>query len=134
VTKKDVTLKRGNGSDVTVSMLIWDIMGQKGFRELLRESYFYGAEGALCVCDITNRDTLDELKYWIRSMESITGKIPVVFVGNKCDLVDKQVITRQELERFATAYGARAFLTSAKTGENVEGSFNTLASLVVSRK
>lgn len=133
VTKKDITVKR-DGEDVAVSMLIWDIMGQKGFRELLRESYFYGAEGALLVCDVTNKDTLEELKYWIRSMESITGRIPMIFAGNKCDLADRQQVTKQELERFATTYGSRAIQTSAKTGENVENTFHTLASMIVSRK
>ena len=42
VTKKEVNVKRDNGREVSLSMLVWDIMGQKGFRELLRESYFYG--------------------------------------------------------------------------------------------
>ncbi|MEM3851518.1 MAG: Rab family GTPase [Methanomassiliicoccales archaeon] len=134
VTKKNVTLKREDGKESIMSILIWDIMGQKGFRELLRESYFYGAEGAVCVCDVTSKDTLEELKYWIRSMESVTGHIPLIFVGNKCDLTDKQLVSRQDLERFATAYGARSFLTSAKTGENVEKAFSFLASEIVSRK
>ncbi len=38
-----------------VDMLIWDIMGQHGFQELLKEAYFYGARGILAVVDITRR-------------------------------------------------------------------------------
>jgi small GTP-binding protein len=134
VTKKEVTVKRDNSRDVNLSMLIWDIMGQKGFRELLRESYFYGAEGALCVCDVTNRESLEELKYWIKSMESITGHIPMVFIGNKSDLVEQAAVTRQDMEKIATTYGSPAVVASAKTGENVETAFMRLASLLTARK
>lgn len=134
VTKKEVTVKKENGREINLSMLIWDIMGQKGFRELLRESYFYGAEAALCVCDITNKESLEELKYWIKSMESITGHIPMVFIGNKGDLTDQAVVTRQDIEKIATSYGSPAIVTSAKTGENVETAFMRLASLLTARK
>ncbi len=134
VTKKEVTVKKENGREINLSMLIWDIMGQKGFRELLRESYFYGAEAALCVCDVTNKESLEELKYWIKSMESITGHIPMVFIGNKDDLTDQSVVTRQDIEKIATSYGSPAIVTSAKTGENVETAFMRLASLLTARK
>jgi len=134
VTKKEVSIAREGGSNVSLSMLIWDIMGQKGFRELLRESYFYGAEAAICVCDVTRRESLEELKYWIKSMESITGRIPLIFLGNKCDLSEQAVVTRQELEKAATVYGAPSVLTSAKTGENVENAFMRIASALLTRK
>lgn len=134
VTKKEVTVKKDNGREIGLSMLIWDIMGQKGFRELLRESYFYGAEGALCVCDVTNKESLEELKYWIKSMESITGHIPMVFIGNKHDLTEQTTISRQEMDKVATSYGSPAVIASAKTGENVEASFLRLASLLTARK
>ncbi len=134
VTKKEVTVKKDKGRDINLSMLIWDIMGQKGFRELLRESYFYGAEGAICVCDVTSRESLEELKYWIKSMESITGHIPMIFIGNKCDLTDKATVTKQDLEKVATSYGSPAMVTSAKTGEGVENAFMRLASMLTSRK
>ncbi|MBX8636254.1 MAG: GTP-binding protein [Thermoplasmata archaeon] len=134
VTKKEVNVKRDNGREVSLSMLVWDIMGQKGFRELLRESYFYGAEAAVCVCDVTNRESLDELKYWIKSMESITGHIPMIFIGNKNDLVDQIVVTRQDIDKVATSYGSPAMVTSAKTGENVEAAFMRLASMLTARK
>ncbi len=69
-----------------VVLLVWDIMGQPSFREVLREAYFYGAEGALAVCDVTSKESLGELRYWVKAMTATTGKIPIVFLGNKCDL------------------------------------------------
>src|SRR6266511_3512824 len=41
VSKKELTVPHVDGEAVKVDMTIWDIMGQKGFRELLKEAYFY---------------------------------------------------------------------------------------------
>src|SRR5437899_7487836 len=38
-------LVTGRVGGLKIDMTIWDIMGQKGFRELLKEAYFYGARG-----------------------------------------------------------------------------------------
>src|SRR5207249_4778480 len=51
VSKKELTSSSPDGSgELKIDMTIWDIMGQKGFRELLKEAYFYGARGILAVC------------------------------------------------------------------------------------
>src|SRR3989442_6262446 len=52
VSKKELTSSSPDGSgELKIDMTIWDIMGQKGFRELLKEAYFYGARGILALCD-----------------------------------------------------------------------------------
>jgi small GTP-binding protein len=123
VTKKIVDVD----GKAKVMMLVWDIMGQKGFRELLREAYFFGAHGAIAVCDLTNKETLEELRYWIKALTDVAGDVPIVFAGNKSDLENDRVIKEQDLQELAGKYKARAYLTSAKTGQNVETVFKTLA-------
>jgi len=125
VTKKIVEVQE-KGSSVKVMMLVWDIMGQKGFRELLREAYFFGAHGAIAVCDLTNKETLEELRYWIKALTDVAGDVPIVFAGNKADLENERVVKEQELEELAAKYKAKAFMTSAKTGQNVENLFKAL--------
>ena len=125
VTKKIVEVEEG-GSQTKVMMLIWDIMGQKGFRELLREAYFFGAHGAIAVCDLTNRETLEELRYWIKALTDVAGDVPIVFAGNKADLENEAVATESDLGDLADKYEAEAFMTSAKTGQNVEEMFKSL--------
>ncbi|HLE46260.1 MAG TPA: Rab family GTPase, partial [Thermoplasmata archaeon] len=72
VSKKELTLPSSVGdSELKVDMTIWDIMGQKGFRELLKDAYFYGAHGALAVCDVTRRGTLEDLRGWIGGLREI---------------------------------------------------------------
>src|SRR2546430_10752896 len=59
VSKKELASPSPDGTgDLKIDMTIWDIMGQKGFRELLKEAYFYGARGIIAVCDVTRRETL----------------------------------------------------------------------------
>src|SRR5213594_4187657 len=127
VSKKELTVPHVDGEAVKVDMTIWDIMGQKGFRELLKEAYFYGAKGVIAVCDVTRKTTLDDLDDWIEGVYSVTGKVPIQFLANKWDLRDRAEFGEAEIEQVTRAYGAPFSLTSAKTGENVEPSFTSLA-------
>ena len=131
VTKKDVYL--GGVEDRThMIMLVWDILGQKGYKYTQALS-FGGIEAALLVADVTRIDTLYSLKeYWIPSLMAITGPVPLIFLGNKADLKDDMAFGIEDLEELASEiepingkYECR--LTSAKTGENVEDSFISMA-------
>jgi len=109
-------------------------MGQPSFREVLREAYFYGVEGAMAVCDVTSKESLGELRYWIKAMTSTTGKVPIVFLGNKCDLKEETRIPLQDIEAFAKKHDSPALLSSAKTGYNVEQAFSTLVEMMLAPK
>src|SRR5438046_9103919 len=115
-------------------MTIWDIMGQKGFRELLKEAYFYGARGSLAVCDVKRRKTLEDLDDWIEGVYSVTGKIPIEFLGNKIDLKDQQQISEDEMMQAARAYDSPFHFTSAKAGVNGEIAFQSLAARVAKER
>jgi len=135
VSKKEIAVPAWEGSEaVKVDMTIWDIMGQKGFRELLKEAYFYGAKGVIAVADVTRRTTLDDLDDWIEGVYSVTGKIPIQFMANKWDLKDQAELGEEELTQATKAYDSPFFFTSAKTGENVEKSFQDLAERIARDK
>jgi len=132
VTKKEIEVKDPKtGAPQKIVLLIWDIMGQPSFREVLREAYFYGVEGAIAVCDVTSKESLGELRYWIKAMTATTGKVPIVFLGNKCDLRDETRVPYQDIEVFAKKHESPAMLTSAKTGYNVEQAFISLVDLML---
>ncbi len=132
VSKKELVVGT-DGDQVNVDMTIWDIMGEKGFRELLKEAYFHGAQGVLAVCDVTRTETLSDLDDWVAAVVKVTGNIPVEFLANKADLKDQQVIHPEDLEAAATPHGAPFLFTSAKTGENVEQAFADLAKMISER-
>lgn len=46
--------------------------------------------------------------------------VPMVLVGNKCDLADERIITTEQGEAQAKNFGARFMEASAKTKTNVE--------------
>ena len=133
VSKKEVVVPGPDGG-VSVDMTIWDIMGQKGFRELLKEAYFYGAKGVIAVAEVTRKTTLDDLDDWIEGVYSVTGKIPIQFMANKWDLKSQAEIGEEELIQATKAYDSPYFLTSAKTGENVESAFQNLAQRIATGK
>ncbi len=115
---------------VEVTLAIWDIMGQQPFLQLLKEAYFDGADVVIAVCDLTRPDTLEGLKSWMHDIRNVTGPVPVLFAGNKADLVEERLVSDEELEEAAGP--APSFVTSAKTGERVEDAFRGVARYHVS--
>jgi small GTP-binding protein len=131
VTKKVLAVKHPDGKITDLILVIWDIMGQKGFRKLLQDAYFDGAKGGIGVCDVTRQDTLEGLEEWIESVYNITGRIPLVLLANKCDLKDLFTVDENDLKALSTKYNVPYMYTSAKTGENVDNAFKKLADQLV---
>src|SRR5437870_8824757 len=77
---------------VDIDITIWDIMGEKGFRELLKDAYFYGANGILAVADLTRRRTLDNLDDWIDGVEDVARSEQLGEADDKIDLKDEVMI------------------------------------------
>jgi len=136
VSKKELAFDvKDKGVRVEIDLTIWDIMGEKGFRDLLREAFFNGAKGILAVCDITRYSTLKELDDWVQSVFNVVGEIPVVYAVNKIDLKDEVMVLYgdKEIEQATRAFDAPHFFTSAKTGENVEAVFRAIGEAILAR-
>jgi small GTP-binding protein len=134
VTKKNIIIDHSTKNEkVDLTFIIWDIMGQKGFRALLKEAYFDGANGIIAVCDVTRKNTLNDLDEWIYSVYEVAGKIPIVLLANKSDLKSNAGFWDAEVRDFAEKYDAVWLLTSAKTGENVEDAFNKIGEQVIAK-
>ncbi|HYM39435.1 MAG TPA: Rab family GTPase [Thermoplasmata archaeon] len=132
VTKKAEPVRvPEKGVDVSVELNVWDIMGQTGFRELLKEAYFHGARGILAVVDLTRKSTLEGIPDWVKAVHDITGPVPMVLLANKSDLTAQAAVTPGQIAAAASALKCPSFSTSAKTGENVEAAFRNLASQIV---
>ena len=132
VSKKEVHISMPDlAPSAQVDLMIWDIMGEKGFHELLKDAYFYGANGILAVADLTRRRTLDDLDDWIDGVEHVVGKVPILIVVNKADLTSGAQFQERDVAQFAKAYGSEFILTSAKSGDQVEAAFVRLATFVV---
>ena len=127
VSKKAITVHdEDRDLDVHLELTVWDIMGEKGFRELLKDAYFYGANGILAVCDMARLQTLEDLDDWIDPVIKIVGDVPVHVAVNKVDLAEQAQVDEDAVRAFTKAYSAPYVFTSAKTGENVETAFQLL--------
>ncbi len=135
VTKKSVQLPIP-AADVVVDldMILWDIMGQHDFRDLLADRYFEGAQGLLAVADVTQMETLNALFDWIDRADRVASQVPVVLAMNKADLVESTELADKAARILADAFSGDYFLTSAKTGANVEKAFTRLATVIVARQ
>jgi small GTP-binding protein len=129
VTKKEMNFKLPD-EEIRLTLMIWDVLGQKGYKAVQASSY-KGGEGVLMVCDLTRKETLSSLKdYWIPELRKVVGEVPMIFVGNKSDLVAERQITEEELGALAEEFGSTHYLSSAKTGENVELMFDKLGRVI----
>ncbi len=129
--KKRIAIKRPGQPDIYLSFIIWDIMGQLTFRQVFLPQYLKGSRGALLVCDLTRRETLERLDNWMDLMFVEWGEIPIVFIGNKNDLTDHHEFSGEDLGKLSNDFGCSHFLTSAKTGENVEEAFQALGRKII---
>jgi small GTP-binding protein len=136
VSKRQVHYDLPGKKSLQMDITIWDIMGEKGFRDLLREAFFHGAKGVLAVADLTRYSTLKELDDWVQGVFKVVGEVPVVYAINKVDLKDEIMILYgdKEISEAARAFHAPYFYTSAKTGENVDAIFRRLGAMVLERE
>lgn len=133
VSKIELTVPHGTDTEVQMDLSVFDIMGQRGFKDLVRETYYHGAQALMGVCDLTRKDSLYALNDWIPSALEISGDVPVYLVVNKKDLIERRALTDEEIHKAAESFGAPFVMTSAKTGEFVDDAFNALAIEIVDR-
>jgi small GTP-binding protein len=121
------------GEGISVSLLTWDIMGARGFKDLLQDAYFYNAQGVLAVCDLTRPETLESLKTWVSSVREVAGPVPCIALANKVDLKEKLAIPDDKIQKLCESMNVPYLKTSAKTGENVEIAFKWLVGAIHAR-
>ena len=133
ITKKSLLFGQHRYPDIPntqLTMLIWDIAGQKAFKSV-HQAYYRGAEGALLVCDITRKETLDNICEWVQELYDAVGNVPAILLINKCDLEDMYTFGEKEVEEVVSGFSLPFYITSAKTGHNVENAFQTLAEFIL---
>ncbi len=81
-----VNVKKKEIESLDLTMMIWDIYGQKLNKDLHSTNYS-GADGAMLVYDLTRYETFKSIDEWIDEVFEVIGKIPLVILGNKNDLI-----------------------------------------------
>lgn len=98
------------------------------FRSITR-SYYRNSVGVMIVFDITKRQSFDNITSWLAEAKFHIEPHQAVYmiVGHKSDCDTERQVSVREASQFAHLNGLRYVETSAKSGQNVEESFQTLA-------
>lgn len=83
--------------EVNMDTSIFDIMGERGFKDLVRATYDHGAQALMAVADLPRKESISALSEWIPTALEIMGGVPLYIVVNKKDLEDRRAITDDEV-------------------------------------
>ena len=112
-----------------VQLVLWDLAGQTKF-QYMRHSFYQGSDGVFFIFDLTNQKTFNKVRDWhkdVRKNLKNTPNLNGFLIGNKNDLIDDRVITKEEAEQLADELKFGYIETSAFTGENVIQAFHEIA-------
>ena len=138
VSRKTVAIHHA-GEIVELTMMLWDLAGSEEF-DRVRASYLRGASGALVVCDLTRPETAATLQAYVQELQEVSPRARWMVAANKLDLVEPCPAGSQpapalaQVQAAATSYGAPYYLTSAKTGDQVEALFRHLGRWLVGQE
>ena len=113
-----------DGTDI--SLLLWDIAGEVR-QNKVPQSYFLGAAGIIYVFDLSRPSTFDNIVNDMQHLRKLLPHAEIICVGNKLDLLSEAELTSVKQQIMVQP----DYLSSAKTGENVEALFLELARTLV---
>ncbi|MFT7245112.1 MAG: small GTP-binding protein [Candidatus Azotimanducaceae bacterium] len=111
-------------ADSEVKLMLWDIAGAEDDFSIPMH-YLKGSTGYMLVIDGTRAETLTSAVELANRISAEMGDIPFVVMVNKSDL--EWEISEAQINAALGKFGQVWFSGSAKTGENVELAFHTLA-------
>ncbi|MEJ1277217.1 RAB21 member RAS oncogene family [Cricetulus griseus] len=123
--------KKLNIGGKRVNLAIWDTAGQERFHAL-GPIYYRDSNGAILVYDITDEDSFQKVKNWVKELRKMLGnEICLCIVGNKIDLEKERHVSIQEAESYADSVGAKHYHTSAKQNKGIEELFLDLCKRMI---
>jgi GTPase SAR1 family protein len=94
--------------------------------------FYTHAPAAIILYDLTKKDSLTNLNKWCQEIRKSTKNIPILLVGNKCDLPEQRDVSADYVSQLKEQYSlTRTLEISAKTGTHVEEMFIELIKLMI---
>jgi len=122
VEYKDRFIIRDN---YNIRLQIWDTAGQERFHSITKNIY-RNANGVLFVYDITNRESFNNIKNWIRDLQNVGNDVKAAILGNKLDLESNRAISHEEIEEISKEHNMPFLETSARENINVNEGFDLI--------
>lgn len=113
--------------DETALLDVLDTAGQEEYAAM-REQYMRTGEGFLLVYSIDSKQSFEEIRTFQQQILRVKDKdyFPIIIIGNKCDLEQDRVVSKEEGMALARSFGCKFMETSAKQRINVEQGFYEL--------
>ena len=93
------------------------------------------ADGACLVYDITDAESFEKVKTWVKELRKIVGEnICIAMAGNKIDLEKDRHVKESDALAYAKSVGAIHMHTSAKANKGVDEIFTELALRILEKK
>ena len=102
-----------------LKLQIWDTCGQEVYKSLIT-NFYRNSSLALIIYAINNLDSFKHAENWLNELKAQANpNVKVFLVGNKSDLENERVVSKEDGEKFKEEKNLDKFMeTSAKTGEN----------------
>jgi len=136
VERYDPTIEDSYRKQVEINgkACVLDIMDTAGQEEYctLRDTYLKGGDGFILGYSITSQNSFDQAAKLRTNILRIHEEelVPIMLVGNKCDLESERTVSIDEGRQTAEKWGTGFVETSAKTGKNVDETFHQLVRLI----
>ncbi|CAD8128750.1 unnamed protein product [Paramecium sonneborni] len=123
----DFNVKMLEIDDKMIKLQILDTNGLKSFQQITRP-YYRSAAGAILVYDITDRESFQNVQYWIKECQEYGRQdITILLVGNKVDLEKQRQVSLSDGQQFANENNLLFIETSAKNNLNIIETFQVAA-------
>ena len=110
-----------------VKYLIWDTAGEDRMKSMTY-AYYRGCHVILIVYDVTIRKSFENVTTWVECVDKFAKtNVLRILVGNKTDLEDKRVISKEEGKKLAEENGLKFYEISAKTMNGLVEMFEDVA-------
>ena len=111
----------------SIAVHFFDLSGNEDFK-LIRQEFYYNAQGAILSFDVNDKETLKLLSSWeneIKANGLELNKLQIVVMGNKLD-VGRREVTETEGKKWAKIRGYPYYDSSANTGVNISQALDYL--------
>ena len=112
---------------------IWDTAGQERYRSITT-AYYRGAAAILICCDMTNKESFNNLSNWIEEVSKyIDQGVDKMVLMNKCDLSSERKVDSNDVSKFEKEKGIKVMEVSAKTGQGIDKAFEYIIEKLINK-